>query len=478
MNVIERPNRDALNKALDIYRDAMRPFIVRSLKKVRGKTVEDVIADSLRKKANEFHSFLQTNGGSVEAAIDIGDFPSLISRNWRQEVLGPQFTNDMTSQDKLRIIAQARNYAAHPGTVDLDSEYTRVRLSLISEVLEKINAPEQKIAVEDIRDRLFSDEPEEHLAEMSDRLAVVEAEKAELEAYHEAELKRLELEKAEYAELLDTVETEKIELEECLQTTSTRLEAVKKEKAACEKSLKMKSDQLKAEKAGLEVAKAENAELEERLAAREAPVPRNENMPDSVTFHGTTFTKHFDRYSVERDGITQSFWYYWQSQGREGKQKMRDAGWSVEKVDGEWEVIVSPEDFQAWIVREITELKRLFNSSQDEELLMRSTHLSSALTESVRLSSGRTSLPTGKEMEQPALEFLSDGREYPRIEIINMITEHFSLTKNQRHQLSRSGRVELYLRNKDLIERTRTGYYRITDLGLVVLRRNADDVRF
>ena len=156
MNVIERPNRDTLNKALDIYRDAMRPFIIRSLKRVQGKTVEDAIADSLPiKKANEFHSFLQSNGGSVEAAIDIGDFPSLISRNWKQEVLGPQFTSDMTSQDKLRIIAQARNYAAHPGTMDLDSEYTRVRLSLISEVLEKINAPEEKIAVENLRDQLF-----------------------------------------------------------------------------------------------------------------------------------------------------------------------------------------------------------------------------------------------------------------------------------------------------------------------------------
>ena len=161
MNVIERPNRDTLNKALDIYRDTMRPFIVRSLKKVRGKTVEDAIADSLpTKKANEFQSFLQTNDGSVEAAIDIGDFPNLISRNWKQEVLGPQFTSDMTSQDKLRIIAQARNYAAHPGTADLDPEYTRTRLSLISEVLGKINAPEQKIAVETLRDQLFQLQPQ------------------------------------------------------------------------------------------------------------------------------------------------------------------------------------------------------------------------------------------------------------------------------------------------------------------------------
>ena len=82
----------------------------------------------------------------------------------------------------------------------------------------------------------------------------------------------------------------------------------------------------------------------------------------------------------------------------------------------------------------------------------------------------KTNLPTGKEMEQPALEFLSDGREYPRIEIIDVLTDHFSLTKDQREMLSRSGRVELYLRNNGLIERTKTGYYRITDLGFEVLR--------
>jgi len=113
-------------------------------------------------------------------------------------------------------------------------------------------------------------------------------------------------------------------------------------------------------------------------------------------------------------------------------------------------------------------LNSLLNSSQNEE----------PSTQPPRLFYGKTVLPTGKEMEQPALEFLSDGREYPRIEIINVLTQHFSLTKNQREQLSRSGRVELYLRNKDLIERTRTGYYRITDLGLQVLKQNLDDVPF
>ena len=47
MNTIERPHRDVLNKALDIYRDAMRPFIIRSLKQIKGKHIEEAICDVL-----------------------------------------------------------------------------------------------------------------------------------------------------------------------------------------------------------------------------------------------------------------------------------------------------------------------------------------------------------------------------------------------------------------------------------------------
>ena len=77
-------------------------------------------------------------------------------------------------------------------------------------------------------------------------------------------------------------------------------------------------------------------------------------------------------------------------------------------------------------------------------------------------------------MEQPALEFLSDGREHRRVEIIDRLTEHFSLTDDERKYLSRTGQAEKHLVKKRLIERTRTGYYRITAHGLEVV----DDVSF
>ena len=79
-------------------------------------------------------------------------------------------------------------------------------------------------------------------------------------------------------------------------------------------------------------------------------LPLNPATPNSVTFQGTPFTKRLNKYRVEGDEITQTFWHYWHSQGHEGKQEMRDAGWRVEKVNGDWEVTISPEDFEAWIV--------------------------------------------------------------------------------------------------------------------------------
>lgn len=81
-------------------------------------------------------------------------------------------------------------------------------------------------------------------------------------------------------------------------------------------------------------------------------------------------------------------------------------------------------------------------------------------------------------MEQPTLELLTDGRERRRVEIINRLTEHFSLTDDKRRYLSKTGQAEKHLVKEGLIERTRTGYYRITTRGLQVLQRNSDDFLF
>ena len=190
------------------------------------------------------------------------------------------------------------------------------------------------------------------------------------------------------------------------------------------------------------------------LSEDEESLPLNPATPNSITFQDTTFTKDLDKYRVAGDDIAQTFWRYWHAQRREGKQEMRDAGWNVEKVDGNWEISISTADYQAWIENEGS-----------------TTQPTSSFHE-------RTELPTGKEMEQPALELLADRREHRRVEIINRLTEYFSLTDDERSYLSKTGQSEKHLMNKGLIKRTRTGHYRITTRGLQVLRRTSDDVPF
>ena len=154
--MVERPNRAVLNDALDEYRDAMRPFIVRALKRIRGKTLEDAVYDSLSpKQASQFKTNLRNNGGNIEAAIDIGDFPKLIIGNW-QQVFSQQFRGNMNVRNLLYIITEARNKVSHPSTEDLDTEYVRVVLYHIADMLGKINAPESKTSVEEFRDILLT----------------------------------------------------------------------------------------------------------------------------------------------------------------------------------------------------------------------------------------------------------------------------------------------------------------------------------
>ena len=157
--MVERPNRAVLNDALDEYRDAMRPFIVRAMKRIKGKVIEDAIYDSLsRRQASEFERRLRNNGDNVEGAIDIGDFRNLISRNWRH-VFSQQFGGDMNIRDSLGIIARARNKVSHPGTEDLDAKYTFDALYHIVEVLGEINAPDARAKVEGFLNKLL--QPEE-----------------------------------------------------------------------------------------------------------------------------------------------------------------------------------------------------------------------------------------------------------------------------------------------------------------------------
>ena len=135
MNASKRPNQDALYQALNIYRDAMRPFILRNLKTAQGLASED-----------RFQS---------EADIDVGDFPHLFRRYWR-DTFEHRFDPDRDVRSAIGIITEARNKVAHPETEDFEPAYALSRLHEIADILGQINAPEQKRDVEAIRDKLLA----------------------------------------------------------------------------------------------------------------------------------------------------------------------------------------------------------------------------------------------------------------------------------------------------------------------------------
>ena len=80
------------------------------------------------------------------------------------------------------------------------------------------------------------------------------------------------------------------------------------------------------------------------------------------------------------------------------------------------------------------------------------------------------------EMALPVLQYIADGQEYRRLHIINMLTEHFSLTKDERWKLGKSGKMEVSLMNRGLIERSKEKHYRITAQGIEFLNQNSEGV--
>ena len=153
MVTTNRPNRDALSDAIDIYRDSMRRFILHRLRRVQGAKVETAVSTALgNRRADEVKQKLR-QGGGIEDVIDVNDFPHLVQRH-RRDVFSEAFDDDRTIQSELWLISRARNQVSHPGAQDLGAEYTGVHLYHIANVLGSINEQDQKKAVEDIRAQL------------------------------------------------------------------------------------------------------------------------------------------------------------------------------------------------------------------------------------------------------------------------------------------------------------------------------------
>ena len=154
MVAINRPNRDALAKAIDIFRDEMRPFLIESLSQTPGLKAEEAIRQSLQLEHQtiDFNRNLKQSS-DLESAIDVNQFPLLVDHHW-QDVFSSRFNGDQTIVGKLRSIKEARNEVYHPSTSDLELKYTQRRLTHIAYVLGKADSHEGKKSVERIRSAL------------------------------------------------------------------------------------------------------------------------------------------------------------------------------------------------------------------------------------------------------------------------------------------------------------------------------------
>ena len=111
------------------------PFILKNLKTVRDLSPKDRFEN--------------------EADIDIGNFRYLFEEYW-DDVFKRLFDRYRDVRSAVGIITEARNQVAHPGIEDIPSGYTLSRLHEITDILGRINAPEQKREVEAIRDKLLA----------------------------------------------------------------------------------------------------------------------------------------------------------------------------------------------------------------------------------------------------------------------------------------------------------------------------------
>ena len=275
MSKAKYPNRDALREANDIYLDTMRPFIIHYLKQVPGETVEDLIGDALKDdQADKFWEILDKDN-DIESAIDFNYIPQIIQKEWK-DAFGQRLNWNMNFQSMLWLIREGRNSCEHRGKKDLDSEFVRINLFLIADVLGKINRPDKQHEVEGIRDELFADDTPERLEKVEEDNAEYKRSLAEAEQ----RLTTADSEKNEYTKKnaalskeIDAKENQRKKLDRQLKTAKTQNDKYKKDIAGTKQRLEASEaaqadykDRFETTSKELKEIRAERKETEERLA--------------------------------------------------------------------------------------------------------------------------------------------------------------------------------------------------------------------
>ena len=152
--MVDRPNRDTLDKAIVIYRGSMRAFLVKRLSKFPDQKLEEAVGSALEgnpKRKERFDLHID-GGGSVNDFIDISDFYHLINKHW-DSVFDDWFAEDKEILTLTNAVNNARNKEFHPPTEDLDVAESKYYLFAISSALKRIGREEEQHRVDQLKDQ-------------------------------------------------------------------------------------------------------------------------------------------------------------------------------------------------------------------------------------------------------------------------------------------------------------------------------------
>ena len=154
MTTADKPIQEQVNRALNIFRDPFRDFVVRRLRTVRGRKPADVIIPALRGQAYDSALTARARGDDVRNMFDVGNFYFIVRDNWR-ELFADDFQNDRSVLSALSQIGNIRNAASHSQYGrDVRRETAMSRISDMSDILKTINAADAQAAVQEIWDDL------------------------------------------------------------------------------------------------------------------------------------------------------------------------------------------------------------------------------------------------------------------------------------------------------------------------------------
>ena len=244
MSKAKYPNRDALNRALDVYLDAMCQFVSECLG-------EQSIREALRLQSND----------DLREEIEVKDIADLIKMRWLKsfkekfKVVDREYTRYYDARSVTSLIIEGRNQASHQRLKELDPEFTRSQLFFIVEVLGKINRPDAQREVETIRNDLFEnttqqlvemaveEEKAQHkksIAEVKERLTAEEKKNDKLSKQktdNAAKLKKKEEDLEKLSEQLVSIKLSEKENKKQFNSISRQLKKVQAVHSTCEERL-------------------------------------------------------------------------------------------------------------------------------------------------------------------------------------------------------------------------------------------------